>query len=76
MVLPRITHDARRMLHGNPDQRIHELAAGQRGVFTRDQLLGAGVSEGSIDHRLKKRTFRPVHRGGLLHGARHGPLST
>jgi very-short-patch-repair endonuclease len=62
------------MLQGNPDRQIHQLAARQHGVVTRDQLLRAGVSEGSIDHRLKKRTLRSVHRGVYCTGpvtARH-----
>lgn len=57
MVVPRITRDAPRMGHRNADERIHELAAAQHGVVTRTQLLGAGVSAGAIDHRLKKGTL-------------------
>jgi very-short-patch-repair endonuclease len=45
------------------DERIHDLAARQHGVVARSQLLGAGVSAGAIDHRLRRGTLRPIHRG-------------
>lgn len=47
----------------NTDVQIHDLAARQHGVVGRSQLLAAGVSAGAIDHRRRKGTLRPVHRG-------------
>lgn len=36
----------------NPDQRVATLARAQHGVFTRRQVLAAGLSEHAIAHRL------------------------
>lgn len=59
------------MGHDSTDARIQELAARQHGVVARAQLLGAGVSVGAIDHRLRKGTLRQVHRGVY----RTGPIT-
>lgn len=48
------------------ENRIGELAAGQHGVVTREQLLGAGLSERMVDWRLKTRRLRPLHSGVYL----------
>ena len=47
----------------HPDVRILEIAARQHGVVAREQLRRAGLSRGAIEHRLRKGTLRPVHRG-------------
>ncbi len=51
------------MAEHDPDAMILELAARQHGAVSRAQLAGAGMSVGAIDHRLKKRALRPIHRG-------------
>lgn len=43
-----------------------ELAGRQNGVFTRGQLLEAGVAVHLIDHRVRTRRFKSVHRGVYL----------
>lgn len=63
MVVTRPGDHTRCMSQGHADARILELAARQHGVVARWQLLDAGVSAGAIEHRLKKRTLHPVHRG-------------
>src|SRR5690554_4521635 len=47
----------------HPDTRILEIAARQHGVVARGQLLREGLSRGEVEHRLRKGTLRPVHRG-------------
>jgi very-short-patch-repair endonuclease len=44
------------------------MAAVQRGVVTRRQLLAAGLSRSAIDHRLRQLRLHPVHRGVYLVG--------
>lgn len=51
------------MITIHPDARILEIAARQHGVVSRWQLRQAGLSRGAIEHRLRKGTLRPVHRG-------------
>lgn len=63
MAEPHPTRNAPRMDHRNTDARIHDLAADQHGVVARSQLLAADVSAGAVDHRLRKGTLRPAHRG-------------
>lgn len=46
-----------------PEPVIAGLAGRQHGVVTRPQLLRAGVSANAIDHRVKARWLRPIHRG-------------
>ena len=45
------------------DAAIARIATGQRGLATRQQLLGAGVSPQQIKVRLRRRQLRTVHRG-------------
>jgi very-short-patch-repair endonuclease len=47
---------------GSPRQ-IAALAARQRGVVSRAQLLGLGLGQGAIDHRVGRGLLYPVHRG-------------
>lgn len=47
----------------HPDLRILEIAGQQHGVVTRGQLRQAGVSRGAVEHRLRKGTLLPLHRG-------------
>ncbi len=47
----------------HPDARILEIAARQHGVVSRAQLRQAGLTRGAIEHRLRKRVLRAVHRG-------------
>lgn len=51
------------MRRAHPDTRILEIAARQHGVVSRKQLTEAGLSRGAVEHRLRKGTLRPVHRG-------------
>jgi very-short-patch-repair endonuclease len=51
------------MTSTHPDTRILEIAARQHGVVSRRQLREAGLSRGAIEHRLRKGTLGPVHRG-------------
>lgn len=39
------------------------IAARQHGIVTRRQLLAEGVSRDVLDHRVRTRRLRPVHRG-------------
>lgn len=48
------------------EERIGELAAGQHGVVTRRQLLGAGLTARMVEWRLKIRRLRPLHTGVYL----------
>ncbi len=47
----------------HPDIRIRDIAAGQHGVVTREQLRQRGLSRGAIEHRLRTGTLCPLHRG-------------
>jgi hypothetical protein len=47
---------------GSPRQ-IAALAARQHGVVSRAQLLGLGLGQGAIDHRVGRGLLYPVHRG-------------
>jgi hypothetical protein len=42
---------------------IHALAARQHGLVARRQLLGLGLGEDAIDHRLSNGRLRRLHRG-------------
>jgi very-short-patch-repair endonuclease len=62
---------------GNPDREIAALAAQQRGVVSRAQILAAGIERGAITRRIRAGRLHPVHRGVYLvghpnpmHGAR------
>ena len=63
MAVPRPTGDSQAMSTIHPDNKILEIAARQHGVVTRRQLREAGLSRGAVEHRLRKGTLRPVHRG-------------
>lgn len=45
------------------EREIHELAASQHGVVARRQLLGLGLGEDAIDHRLATGRVRRLERG-------------
>ena len=45
------------------DALIEQIAAGQRGLVTRAQLLEHGVTSNAIAGRVQARRLRPVHRG-------------
>lgn len=45
------------------DVIIEQLAASQRGLVTRDQLLAAGISRHVIDARVRANRLRVPHRG-------------
>jgi predicted transcriptional regulator of viral defense system len=52
---------------GSPRQ-IAALAARQHGVVSRAQLLGLGLGQGAIDHRVGRGLLHPVHRGAYAVG--------
>jgi len=52
-------------------QAIAEVAARQRGVITRAQLLEAGLTREAIDHWLKSRRLHPLYRAVYLLGHAH-----
>jgi hypothetical protein len=56
--------------HGAIEQRILELAAGQHGLITRAQLLGAGLGPDAVKYRLRAKRLRAVQAGVY----RVGPL--
>ena len=54
---------------GVPRERtIADLAARQRGVVTRTQLLDAGLTPHAVDHRLRSGRLHALHRGVYLLG--------
>jgi very-short-patch-repair endonuclease len=48
---------------GWPDRGIAELAADQRTIVTRRQLLGLGVSRQAITRAIRRGRLHPIHRG-------------
>lgn len=62
---------------GDPtfDQVADRIAGRQHGVVTRQQLLGAGVSKGTIDRRLATGRLKRLHRGVYLVGPVVPPLA-
>jgi very-short-patch-repair endonuclease len=50
------------------EQRIAELAARQRGLVTRKQLLEIGLTPEAIDHWLRSARLHPLYRGVYLLG--------
>jgi very-short-patch-repair endonuclease len=55
--------DAWVVLPGWPDERIAKLAARQRGLITRQQLLALAVSSSAIARAVARHRLHPVHRG-------------
>ena len=54
------------------ERAIAALSTQQKGLLTRRQLLGLGVTPSAIDHRLKAGRLVPIFRGVYFTG--HGPL--
>jgi very-short-patch-repair endonuclease len=52
---------------------IHSLASRQHGVVSRKQLLAMGMGKGHVLVRLRRRWFRPLHRGVYLVGPVEAP---
>jgi predicted transcriptional regulator of viral defense system len=52
----------------NTDRAIAEIAARQRGVVSRAQLLAAGIHGDAIKRRLRSGRLHPMHRGVYLVG--------
>ncbi len=52
----------------HPDARIARIAAGQRGVVTFEQLLGAGLSRRAVEHRVARGRLHRLFRGAYLVG--------
>jgi hypothetical protein len=50
----------------NTDRAIAEIAARQRGVVSRAQLLAAGIHGDAIKRRLRSGRLHPMHRGVYL----------
>ena len=71
---PALLHVVDAKLRGaDVDAVIAELAARQHDVVGRVQLIAAGVSRMAIEHRLRARRLRRVHRG--VYTTSHGELS-
>lgn len=51
------------------EREIAQIAARQDNVITREQLIGAGLGRGAIDHRLQMRRMRRMHQGVYLLGS-------
>jgi hypothetical protein len=60
---------------GNIDRAIADVAAGQRGDVSRDQLLALRLSAEAIKRRVRARRLRPIFRGVYLVGAVMSPGS-
>lgn len=45
------------------DRAVAALARSQWGVVTRPQMLGLGLGEGAVRHRLRAHRLRRLHRG-------------
>lgn len=54
-----------------PDHRVAALAARQRGVISRAQLIAAGSSAKAIEHRIRTSRLHRIHRGVFAAGHRH-----
>jgi very-short-patch-repair endonuclease len=50
------------------DRTIAALAAAQRGVVSREQLLAGGISDNAIKHRIRAGRLHAMHRGVYLVG--------
>jgi very-short-patch-repair endonuclease len=53
-------------VRGRGDREVARIAAAQRGIATREQLLAAGLGRGSIVHRLRTGRLRAHYRGVYL----------
>jgi very-short-patch-repair endonuclease len=53
-------------VRGRGDREVARIAAAQRRIATREQLLAAGLGRGSIVHRLKTERLRERYRGVYL----------
>jgi len=63
-------------VRGRGDPEIARVAAAQKGLVVREQLLAAGLARGSIAHRLAERRLHSVHPGVYLVGHEHpSPLA-
>lgn len=51
-----------------PDAALARIAAAQRGLVTRAQLLESGLGRGALAHRLERGRLHLVHRGVYLLG--------
>lgn len=60
--------DESAVVHVAIDQEIARLAARQRGLVTREQLLALDLGRGAIAHRLARERLHAVHRGTYLVG--------
>jgi very-short-patch-repair endonuclease len=45
------------------DRRIAAIAATQRGLITREQLIDLGLGRGAIEHRIRAGRLHVIHRG-------------
>jgi very-short-patch-repair endonuclease len=61
--MERWREEARVVSPGWPDGRIAEVAARQRGLITRQQLLGLGASSSAIGRAVARRRLHRVHGG-------------
>jgi very-short-patch-repair endonuclease len=57
-----------RVMRLRPERAIAEVAAKQRGVITRLQLLELGLTRTTVDNWVKHSRLHPVHRGVFLLG--------
>jgi very-short-patch-repair endonuclease len=63
-----------RVIAPSVDRTIADLAGGQYGVVSRDQIRVHGISDDAIDRRLASGRLHAVHRGGYAVGHRElGP---
>lgn len=53
---------------GRGDAEIARVAAAQKGLVVREQLVAAGLARGAIAHRLAQRRLHEVYRGVYLVG--------
>jgi very-short-patch-repair endonuclease len=67
-VRPEPADDGRAALVGGAGKQISRRATRQRGVVSRKQLLGAGLTKSAIDGRLRRDELHPRHRGVYLAG--------
>lgn len=61
------------VLHAGADARVARVAAGQRGLVTRDELAAAGLGRGAIAHRIATKRLHRMYRGVYLVGHEVAP---